>query len=73
MLKGWFTFNEVTSLIYSGAALFKVGPYERDTRGMAESIRVNGSLYAQATAGRSHPHLRHRGESRDPSRTAPKS
>ena len=39
--KGLLTFHVVTSLMYSGAALAKTGPFERDTRGMATSRRVS--------------------------------
>ena len=39
--KGMLTFHVVTSLIYSGAALGKTGPVERDTRGMATSRRID--------------------------------
>jgi len=39
--KGLLTFHVVTSLAYAGAAFGRVGPYERDTRGMAESRRLD--------------------------------
>ena len=39
--KGMLTFHVVTSVIYSGAALGKTGPVERDTRGMATSRRID--------------------------------
>jgi uncharacterized membrane protein len=39
--KGVLTFHVVTSLMYSGAAFGKTGPPERDTRGMAESVKLN--------------------------------
>jgi hypothetical protein len=39
--KGMLTFHVVTSLMYAGAAFGKTGPIERDTRGMAESIKIN--------------------------------
>lgn len=39
--KGMLTFHVVTSLMYSGAAFGKTGPVERDTRGMADSIKIN--------------------------------
>ena len=39
--KGMLTFHVVTSLVYSGAALGKTGPTERDTRGMATSRRID--------------------------------
>jgi len=39
--KGLLTFHVVTSLIYSGAAFGKTGPIERDTRGMADSLKID--------------------------------
>jgi hypothetical protein len=39
--KGMLTFHVVTSLVYAGAAFGKTGPYERDTRGMASSRRID--------------------------------
>jgi hypothetical protein len=39
--QGMLTFHVVTSLMYSGAAFGKTGPVERDTRGMAESLKIN--------------------------------
>ena len=39
--KGIFTFNILTSAAYAGAAFAKTGPVERDTRGIAESARVD--------------------------------
>ena len=39
--KGLLAFNVITSLAYSGAAFARTGPYERDTRGMADSARVD--------------------------------
>jgi hypothetical protein len=39
--KGILTFHVVTSLIYSGAAFGKTGPPERDTRGMADSLKIS--------------------------------
>jgi hypothetical protein len=39
--KGMLTFHVITSLMYAGAAFQKTGPVERDTRGMAESIKIN--------------------------------
>ena len=39
--KGMLTFHVATSFVYAGAALFKAGPYERDTRGMASSRRIS--------------------------------
>jgi hypothetical protein len=41
VLKGMFTFNVVTSAAYAGAAFARTGPYERDTRGIASSSRVD--------------------------------
>lgn len=38
---GMLAFNVLTSVGYSMAAFAKAGPYERDTRGMADSIRVD--------------------------------
>lgn len=40
-LKGVLTFNVLTSVAYAGAAFARTGPYERDTRGMAEAARVD--------------------------------
>jgi len=37
--KGVFAFNTLVSVGYAGAAFARVGPAERDTRGMAESLR----------------------------------
>ena len=39
--KGMLAFHVVTSLVYSGAALGRTGPVERDTRGMATSRRID--------------------------------
>jgi hypothetical protein len=39
--KGVLTFHVVTSLIYAGAAFWKTGPVERDTRGMADSLHIS--------------------------------
>ena len=39
--KGMLTFHVVTSFVYAGAAFGKTGPYERDTRGMALSRRID--------------------------------
>jgi hypothetical protein len=39
--KGMLAFHVVTSLVYSGAALGRTGPLERDTRGMASSRRID--------------------------------
>jgi hypothetical protein len=39
--KGVFTFNVLTSAAYAGAAFGRTGPAERDTRGVAESARVD--------------------------------
>ena len=39
--KGMLTFHVTTSLIYSGAAFWKIGPMERDTRGMAASRNMD--------------------------------
>src|SRR3954470_1231288 len=37
--KGVFAFNVIASFAYSGAAFARTGPFERDTRGMAEALR----------------------------------
>ena len=39
--KGAFAFDILTSLGYGAVAFAKAGPFERDTRGMAASIRVD--------------------------------
>jgi hypothetical protein len=39
--KGVLAMNLATSVIYSGAALFKIGPAERDTRAMAGALGVD--------------------------------
>ncbi len=39
--KGVFAFNVFASAAYAGAAFGKSGPVERDTRGMAESARID--------------------------------
>jgi hypothetical protein len=41
LLKGMFKFNVALSLGYGAAALFRVGPRERDPRGMARAIRIS--------------------------------
>jgi hypothetical protein len=41
-LKGMLAFNIIASMAYSGAALTRTGPQERDTRGMAASIGPRG-------------------------------
>ena len=38
-LKGMFAFNVLASVAYGAAAMATTGPVERDTRGMAESLR----------------------------------
>lgn len=38
-VKGVLAFNVLASVAYAGAAFARTGPVERDTRGMAESIR----------------------------------
>lgn len=40
-VKGMLAFNVLTSVGYSTAVFAKAGPYERDTRGMADAIRVD--------------------------------
>jgi hypothetical protein len=44
LVKGLFAFNVLTSVAYAGAAFAETGPPERDTRGMAESARVDEPL-----------------------------
>lgn len=39
--KGMLGFHVVTSLVYAGAAFGRTGPVERDTRGMAQSRRID--------------------------------
>jgi hypothetical protein len=39
LVKGIVAFNVLASVAYAGAAFAKTGPVERDTRGMADSIR----------------------------------
>ena len=36
--KGWLAWNIVASTAYGFAAFTRIGPYERDTRGMADSL-----------------------------------
>jgi hypothetical protein len=38
-VKGVFAFNVLASVAYAGAAFARTGPPERDTRGMADSLR----------------------------------
>lgn len=38
--KGLLTFNTLASVAYAGAAFARVGPDERDTRGMADAARL---------------------------------
>jgi len=38
--KGWLAWNVLASVAYSGAAFAGIGPPERDTRGMAESLGI---------------------------------
>lgn len=40
-VKGIFAFNVLTSIGYGTVAFARAGPFERDTRGMAESIGVD--------------------------------
>lgn len=40
LLKGWLAFNVLASVAYAGAAFTRGGPYERDTRLMASTLRV---------------------------------
>ena len=39
--KGILAFNVLTSMAYAGAALARTGPFERDTRGIASSVRID--------------------------------
>jgi hypothetical protein len=39
--KGVLAFNVLTSVAYAGAAFGRTGPFERDTRGIAEAARVD--------------------------------
>lgn len=39
LIKGIVTFNVIASVAYAGAAFAQTGPDERDTRGMADSLR----------------------------------
>jgi hypothetical protein len=39
LLKGVFAFNVLASAVYAGAAFGRTGPIERDTRGIADSLR----------------------------------
>ena len=41
LAKGVFTFNVLTSAAYAGVAFARTGPVERDTRGMADSARID--------------------------------
>ena len=41
LAKGVFAFNVLTSIGYGAVAFAKAGPFERDTRGMADAIGVN--------------------------------
>lgn len=41
LLKGWLAFNVLASVAYAGAAFARGGPYERDTRSMASTLRVD--------------------------------
>jgi len=41
LTKGVFAFNVIASVAYAGAAFAKTGPVERDTRGMAASVRMD--------------------------------
>ena len=39
--KGVLTFNLLTSAVYSGAAFARTGPFERDTRALADAARID--------------------------------
>ena len=41
LVKGILAFNIATSAAYAGAAFARTGPYERDTRGIADSARID--------------------------------
>jgi hypothetical protein len=41
--KGVFAFNVLASAAYAGAALCRVGPVERDTRGIARTLGAGGA------------------------------
>jgi hypothetical protein len=41
LAKGVLTFNVLASTAYAGVAFARTGPVERDTRGMADSMRVD--------------------------------
>jgi hypothetical protein len=41
LAKGVLTFNVMASAAYAGAAFARTGPYERDTRGMADALRID--------------------------------
>ena len=49
--KGVLAFNIATSAAYAGAAFARTGPHERDTRGMAESARVDERLIGALVLG----------------------
>jgi hypothetical protein len=42
--KGVLAFNTLTSIAYAGAAFARTGPVERDTRGIADSTRIDERL-----------------------------
>jgi hypothetical protein len=39
--KGLLAFNVLTSVAYAGTAFARTGPFERDTRGMADAVRID--------------------------------
>ena len=41
LAKGLLAFNVIASVAYAGTAFAKTGPVERDTRGMAASLRID--------------------------------
>jgi hypothetical protein len=41
LLKGIVAFNVLTSAAYAGAAFARTGPWERDTRGIADAARID--------------------------------
>lgn len=41
LVKGVLAFNVLTSVAYAGAAFGRTGPFERDTRAIADATRVD--------------------------------
>jgi hypothetical protein len=46
LLKGMFAFNVLASAAYAGAGFARTGPVERDTRGMADAVRLKEPIIA---------------------------